>query len=152
MKSLNASAMVFGLAGAGLVLSVVDILSPFIFLANVFTVWRFSAGPFQFPLEFVGDGAMVEVQLTPTCRINGGLGKIVMPVHVDVCTSQVISIHIQLLQERQFFIFLFFICMTFNMNKGDVFGQVTFMNCVPDFCNDIPVGFHGGVRIGCLVL
>ena len=53
----------------------VDILSPFIFLANVFAVWRFSAGPFQFPLELVGDGAMVEVQLTPTCGINGSRGK-----------------------------------------------------------------------------
>ena len=82
----------------------VDILSPCIFLANIFSVWRFSAGPSQFTLELVGDGAMAEVQLTPTCGINGGLGKIVMPVHGDVCTSQVISIHIQLLQERQYYL------------------------------------------------
>ena len=99
--------------------AVIDILSPFIFVANIFSVWRFSAGPSQFTLELVGDGAMGEVQLTPTCGINGGLGKIVMPVHVDVGTSQVISIHIQLLQERQFFIFLFFIRMTFNKRAAE---------------------------------
>ena len=98
----------------------VDILSPFIFLANIFSVWGFSAGPSQFTLELVCDGAMAEIQLTTTCGIDGGLGEVIIPVHGDIGTSKLVSIHIQLLQERQFFIFLFFIGMALNMDKGDV--------------------------------
>ena len=41
--------------------AVVDILCPCMLLANIFTVWWFSAGPSQFTLELVCDGAMTEV-------------------------------------------------------------------------------------------
>ena len=63
-----------------------------------------------------------------------------------------VCIHIQLLQKRQLFILLFFISMAFDVSKRDVLGQVAFTESVPDFSYDIPVRFHGGVWIGCLVL
>ena len=44
--------------------AVVRLFSPFVFLANICGVWWFSAGPSQFTLELVNDGAMTQIQLT----------------------------------------------------------------------------------------
>ncbi len=65
----------------------------------------------------------------------------------NVATSQMISVYIELLTEGQLVILLFFISMTFDVDKGQMIRQRSSLYCVPDFCNHIPIGLHGGTGI-----
>ena len=49
----------------------------------------FCVGPLEFLLEFVGDGAVLEIQLAATGRVEGRLEVVIIPVPGgDVATCQ----------------------------------------------------------------
>ena len=85
---------------------------------QVLPLERLCASPSEFSLEFVGDGAMLEVELAATCRIDRGLGVVIIPVSGYVTTCQVISVHIELLLKGQFVIQRVFVSMPLDVNKG----------------------------------